>query len=306
MSPLLRRWWRVASTVVGRCEAIAIDWVVLTLGDRPRALEAAVDSLVGRSRGVLSRVIVVANGGHVDGLDALDDVSVIRSAENLGVPGGREFGEKKSEADLVGFLDDDAELLSDDMAQTLEAFRIDRKLGAVSLRLVDESGSTSRRHVPRVGKKGMDDSGDVPTFLGGACIIRRAAYEEVGGYFTELFYGHEEIELSWRLIDAGWSIRYLADVEVFHPRTEISRHAEGWFLTGRNRVWIARRTLPWPVALLHVAMWLVVGAARAPKGDCRAGYLRGWWSGWRGSIDHRPIRWSTVWRLTRLGRAPVV
>ena len=77
-------------------------------------------------------------------------------------------------------------------------------------------------------------------------------------------------------------------------------------MTGRNRVWIARRTLPWPIALLHVTFWFMVGVARAPKGDCRASYLRGWWSGWRGRIEHRPIRWSTVWKLTRLGRPPVI
>ena len=130
-------------------------------------------------------------------------------------------------------------------------------------------------------------SGEVAYFLGGACAIRREAYEQVGGYFTELFYGHEEIELSWRLIDAGWTIRYLADVEVFHPRTEIGRHADGWRLTGRNRVWIARRTLPWPVALIHVAAWLILGTARAPGGDCRRSYLAGWWSGWRGN-DRSP------------------
>jgi GT2 family glycosyltransferase len=176
----------------------------------------------------------------------------------------------------------------------------------VSLRLVDEDGATSRRHVPRAGNGDPGESGQVAYFLGGACAIRREAYDQVGGYFTELFYGHEEVELSWRLIDVGWTIRYLADVEVFHPRTEIGRHADGWRLTGRNRVWIARRTLPWPVAIVHVAAWLVLGAVRAPGGDCRRSYLRGWWSGWRGEIDRRPIRWSTVVKLTKLGRPPII
>jgi hypothetical protein len=62
-------------------------------------------------------------------------------------------------------------------------------------------------------------------FLGGACALRREAYDSVGGYFTELFYGHEELELSWRLIDAGWMIEYLDDVRVTHPKTDISRHS---------------------------------------------------------------------------------
>jgi GT2 family glycosyltransferase len=282
-------------------KATKLVWVVLTMADRPAELDRAIASL---AEGACRRTVVVSSGGGSI-TSTPDNVRVLDLPINLGVPGGRNSGVNCTDEELVGFLDDDAELHGD-ADGVRKAFESDPRLGAVALRLVDEDGVTARRHIPKAGGRAPDVSGEVAYFLGGACAIRRSAYEEVGGYFTELFYGHEEIELSWRLVDAGWSIRYLADVEVFHPRTEISRHAGGWFMTGRNRVWIARRTLPWPIALLHVAFWLVVGAARAPKGDCRAGYLRGWRSGWRDRIEHRPIRWSTVWKLTRLGRPPVI
>jgi len=247
---------------------------------------------------------VVANGVTLAG-GVAERIELFETERNLGVPGGRDLGLRASVEGIVGFLDDDAELLGDPTG-IVEAFDSDERLGAVALRLVDERGETARRHVPHAGANAPAADSSVAYFLGGACAIRRGAYEEVGGYFTELFYGHEEIELSWRLIDAGWRIRYLADVEVFHPRTEISRHPDGWRLTGRNRVWIARRTLPWPIAFVHVLTWLVLGAARAPRGACRSSYLRGWWSGWRGPIERRPIAWSTVWRLTRLGRPPII
>ena len=280
-----------------------LRWVVLTMGDRSGQLERAMQSLTSETG--VARPIIVNNGGGTHPLLEFPSAGVIELSENLGVPGGRDLGLRSSDSIIVGFLDDDA-ALSSGPERIIEAFEADPGLGVVALRLVDEDGETARRHLPRVASGGSSVGGEVAYFLGGACAIRRSAYEEVGGYFTELFYGHEEIELSWRLIDAGWSIRYLADVEVFHPRTEISRHAEGWLMTGRNRVWIARRTLPWPVALVHVTFWLAAGVVRAPKGDCRSGYLRGWWSGWRGQIDHRPIRWSTVWKLTLLGRPPVI
>jgi len=281
--------------------ATDLVWVVLTTVDRPAELDRAIASLSEDAR---QPILVISNGGGSI-TPKHDNVRVLEEPVNLGVPGGRHRGVTCTNEEFVGFLDDDAELRGD-VNRVREAFDSDQRLGAVALRLVDEDGRTARRHIPRAGGKAPDVGSEVAYFLGGACAIRRSAYEEVGGYFTELFYGHEEIELSWRLIDAGWSIRYLADVEVFHPRTEISRHADGWLMTGRNRVWIARRTLPWPVALVHVSFWLVVGAARAPKGDCRSGYLRGWWSGWRGQIEHCPIRWLTVWKLTRLGRPPVI
>ena len=207
------------------------EWVILTMGDRGDQLRSAIGSLT-------SAVTVVVNGGTID--ESLDQVGVVVLPENAGVPGGRDAGVRATSGDIVGFLDDDAEFRGD-VARVVDAFDADPGLGAVALRLVDEQGETARRHVPRPGGRHPERSGEVALFLGGACAIRREAYEQVGGYFTELFYGHEEVELCWRLVDAGWRIRYLADVEVFHPRTTIERHPAGWELTGRNRVLIARR-----------------------------------------------------------------
>jgi hypothetical protein len=288
----------------------AIDWVVLTTGDRPGPLHAALSSLCAdlpaADAGGAGEVVLVANGAgsSIEGSTGTC-ARVVACVENLGVPGGRDAGMRACTAEVVGFLDDDAVLEPGGSARIAEEFRRDERLGAVALRVVDEGGAATRRHVPRIGGAAPSTSTDVVHFVGCAHALRRAAYEDVGGYFTELFYSHEEIELCWRLIDAGWRVRYLADVGARHPRTEISRHARGWELTGRNRVLIARRTLPWPIAVAHVLSWLVLGLVRAPGGT-RSSYLRGWWSGWRRPVDRRPIAWATVWRLGRLGRFPVV
>jgi len=281
-------------------ESIAVEWVLLTTGDRPEAHVEAVQSVL--LDGGLA--ILVANGCGSDGIDVPAEVAIVESGRNLGVPGGRDLGVRESGTPIVGFLDDDAILGRGATERICEVFAADDRVGAVSLHLVDEAGVTARRHVPRRGSAGAGESGEVVTFLGGASAIRRAAYNDVGGYFTDLFYGHEELELSWRLIDAGWSIRYLADVDVFHPKTDISRHADGWRLTGRNRVWIARRTLPWAIAIVHVISWLFLGLVRAPSG-CRCSYAMGWLLGWRGNVGRNPIRWSTVRRLGQLGRLPI-
>lgn len=279
--------------------AATIDWVLLTMGDRPNELDRAIESIDSTNN-----VYVIVNGSDLPSVALPAGAKVDVVGSNLGVPAGRDRGFGRTTADLVGFLDDDAVLSAGAADRIVAAFDADPQLAAVSLRLIDEDGGTARRHVPRRRRDGVEHSGPVATFLGGASVLRRAAYEEAGGYFTELHYGHEELELSWRLIDAGWSIRYLAEVEVFHPRTDISRHADGWRLTGRNRVWIARRTLPWPVAVVHVISWLALGLRRAPSG-CRISYLSGWLSGWRGSIDRTPISWATVRQLGRIGRLPI-
>ncbi len=284
-----------------------ISWVILTMGDRIDELRRALESV--ESQDVAGEIIVVANGGRDTTVPPplRQSVTVKSLVRNVGVPAGRDAGLAAASASIVGFLDDDAELRNADAAsRILRVFESDPLIGAITLRIVDENGRTARRHVPRVGHSGWDRPGDVVTFLGGASILRREAYERAGGYWGELFYAHEELDLAWRLHDLGYTVRYLADVEVAHPATPISRHPDGWWRTGRNRVMIARRNLPWAIALPHVLIWLVVGWLRAPAGSCRRRYRQGWLAGWRVSVPRHPMRWRTVWRLTTLGRPPLV
>ena len=281
-----------------------ITWVILTQGDRPDELDRAIDS-IGPGDG--ADVLVVVNADESATAPTRDDVRVIVTGTNLGVPGGRDLGVANTDAPVIGFLDDDAELASPDAhARILAAFDDNPDLAAVPLRIVDEEGDAARRHVPRVGTRGEATGGPVATFLGGASAIRRSAYEQAGGYWPELVYAHEELDLSWRLHDAGWSVVYLADVVVEHPRLPISRHADGWLRTGRNRVMVARRNLPWVLALPHVLIWLGLGLRRTPDRTCRSAYWNGWRQGWREPVERRPIGWRTIWRLARAGRPPII
>ena len=285
----------------------SIDWVVLTMGTRPTEFDRAVES-IERQRGeqIEARPVVVSNGADLSELrTSRPEALLVELDENVGIPGGRNRGVDECATPIVGLLDDDAELDPQVSEQVLAAFEADPRLGAVALRLVDERGDTTRRHIPRPGRRSASRGGEVVYFVGAAHAIRVEAFHQVGGYYADLWYGHEEIELCWRLIDGGWSVRYLADAVAFHPKTTISRHRDGWSNTGRNRVRIARRTLPWPIAFAHVITWLVLGTVRAPRG-CRGPYVRGWMTGWRDDVSHNPIQWRTVWRLSRLGRPPVI
>jgi mycofactocin glycosyltransferase len=49
-----------------------------------------------------------------------------------------------------------------------------------------------------------------------ALFCRVAALEEVGGFDPNLRYG-EDVDLIWRLLDAGWTCRYHPEVVVQHP-----------------------------------------------------------------------------------------
>lgn len=55
-----------------------------------------------------------------------------------------------------------------------------------------------------------------------ALLLRRQAFDEVGGFDEKLFLYGEDVDLSWRLRAAGWKLRYLPSARVVH---DSYRHA---------------------------------------------------------------------------------
>lgn len=78
-------------------------------------------------------------------------------------------------------------------------------------------------------------------------------------------------------------------------------------MTARNRVWLAKRHLPAALVPVYLASWAAYTLVRRPSS---AG-LKAWWAGFFEGVrvpcpPRRPMRWRTVWRMTRLGRPPVI
>lgn len=282
-----------------------VSCIVLTRGDRPEELVRCLRS-VREQAGVAVELVLVGNGCSVDPTAA--DVT-LALPENLGIPEGRNRGAEVATGEVLWFLDDDARAEDPGLAAGTAVAFTDPAVAVVAMRVVDEKGRTQREHVPRIGSGTADAAGPVTSFLGGACAIRRTAFERLGGLPAPFFYALEETDFAWRAIDAGWRVEYRPDLRVVHPHGESRlRHPSFHSATARNRVWLARRNLPAPLALLYVLDWLVITAVRSWRrpADLRA-VLAGTRSGVREAAGpRRPMAWRTAWRLTRLGRPPVV
>ncbi|MFC5908408.1 glycosyltransferase family 2 protein [Streptacidiphilus monticola] len=284
--------------------------VVITMGTRPKELGELLES-VAKQHGPAIETVVVAQGAPLPPLP--EGVRGVQLPENLGIPGGRNvgieaFGHNGRDVDVVLFLDDDGLLPLQDSGERLrELFAADPRLGIVSFRIVDEEGESQRRHVPRLRASDPLRGSKVTTFLGGASAVRTAVFEQAGQLPGEFFYAHEETDLAWRALDAGWDIRYAPDVVLRHPRTEPSRHATYHHNVARNRVWLARRNLPALLVPVYLGVWFLLTLARRPSKEALEAWLSGFRAGWREPAgERRPMRWRTVWRMTRLGRPPVI
>lgn len=277
---------------------------LLSMGNRPAELAVALEALRAQ-QGVEMDVVLVGNGWEPEGVP--DWVRTHHLPENIGVPAGRNLAASLTSGEYLFFYDDDGVLPSPHtLAEMVRRFEPD--VAVVQARGVDPTGVESpRRWVPRLRKGAELVGGDVAVFWEAMAMFRRRAFDEVGGWYAELFFGHEGTDMAMRLIDAGWRIRYEPDIIVHHPATPAARHSHHFFTTSRNRVWVARRNLPTPILPLYLTIWFAATALRAPSLDALGHVVRGHRAGWAVRVPggRDPISWRAVWRMTKLGRPPL-
>ena len=280
--------------------------VVLTMGKRPADLQRAIDSVLAQ-RDVSVDVVVVGNGWDPVGMPS--GVHKLGLPDNVGIPAGRNAGVPCVRGDLLFFLDDDASLADPYFLASIKGrFDSDPRLGLVQPRVEDPTGAQPPgRWVPRLLVGDRTRSSYATTLWEGATAIRRSAFDAAGGWPDEFFYGHEGIDLVWRVWDAGFTCWYAADLVVHHPVIDPLRHQEFYRMNARNRVWLARRNLPVVLEPLYVGSWVVLTLARVQDKDARGAWFTGLREGLRvDPVDRRTMSWRTVWRMTKAGRPPVV
>jgi GT2 family glycosyltransferase len=187
-------------------------------------------------------VIVVDNGSSDGSADAIaeghPEVHLVRSPRNLGAAGGRNLGircakERFGYTHLL-FLDDDSVVDERLAGELIAALREDSHAGmatpkAYRMDTADLIASAGGMRV-QLGRGWIRDIGagdrDVGQFeqgrtvescVGFAVMMRREALERCGG-FDESYnpYGWEEVDLSLRLRELGYSIRYVPSALCWH------------------------------------------------------------------------------------------
>jgi GT2 family glycosyltransferase len=280
--------------------------VLLTMGRRPADLRLALDSLLAQ-RGVELDIVVVGNTWEPEGLP--DGVRGVGSAENLGIPAGRNLGVPHTAGELLFFLDDDASLAAPDaLARVAERFDADPALGLLQLRVAPRDGGASARDwVPRLRVGDPARSSDVTAVWEGAVAMRRSVFEAVGGWPADFRFVHEGIDLGWRVMDAGHRVAYAGDVVALHPSPTGTPHGYSFYYGARNRVWLARRHLPVPLAVVYIANFALRTLPRLRSRANARDALRGYRDGLRGPGGGRkPLKARTLWRMTRAGRPPIM
>lgn len=282
--------------------------VILTMGQRPKELSKAISSVLAQ-RSVELNVVVVGNGWNPQGLPA--GVTGIYLEENVGIPAGRNVGAAYVSGDYLLFVDDDAEIANPNFVNSSIGMFLDRpELGLIQPRITDPSGKeTPRRWIPRLRKKSATDSSYVFSVLEAVVIFPRHVFLAAGGWGDVYFYAHEGIEMAWRVWNTGKRVWYAGDLSVHHEVSSPTRHKEYYRLNARNRVWLAKRNLPWLLIIPYVLTWTGVQLIRSIRtgGKGLGSWLQGWFTGWFTSAGERSaLSWKCVFTMAKYGRFPII
>lgn len=268
--------------------------------DRPAELGAALASAASE----VWEEIIVLDMASDPPLAPIPGVTLVRSDENVGVTAGRNRLLELTRSDVVLFLDDDAVLTSSPVEPLRRHFSDDQRLAVVAFAVRRADGSMVPSEYPFRGSP-VDPTSARPCayFVGCAYAARRSAVTEVGGYDEGFFYSTEEIDLSLRLLAAGWRLFYDPNLTVEHRPSSRGRSVAPRVpaLRLRNRIVLARRHLPVPAAALHLGAWggRTLREAIANKG-LRA-WLSAWPEGFRTPVDRQRLPWPRLVEIHRLG-----
>jgi N-acetylglucosaminyl-diphospho-decaprenol L-rhamnosyltransferase len=174
--------------------------------------------------------------------------------ENLGFAGGAVAGARESDAEVLFFLNPDAVPAPGCLDAIREAPDGWGAWQALVLQsggsLVNTSGNVV--HFLGFGWAGGHDApvasiGDAPVevgFASGAALaVRRAAWDQIGGFEPAFFMYGEDLDVSLRLRLAGWRIGMVPAARVEHDY-EFEKGDYKWFHLERNRWWIVLGTYP--------------------------------------------------------------
>ncbi len=179
--------------------------------------------------------VVVVDDGSVDGEKVVEiagryGAKLVSRASSAGPGAARMMAMELVSTPLVAFLDAGV-VPQQNWIHELRGHFVDEAVVAVAPRVRSVPGATVRDRYEQ--DQSPLDLGSRPAPVGpgrvvsyvpsAALVVRREAFLAAGGFDPSLRFG-EDVDLVWRLVAAGWVVRYDPSVEVTHaPRSSWRR-----------------------------------------------------------------------------------
>lgn len=217
------------------------------------------------------RVIVVDNGSQDRTADRISrdfpSVTLIRLDRNMGAA-ARNVGAQACNTPYVAFCDDDAWWEKCSLQRAVEMMDAHSRVAVLNARVLIGAeqredpicASMACSPLPSLGLPGKALAG----FLAGACVVRKQAFLEAGGYEPKFFIGGEEALLALDFLAQHWALVYAPQLIVHHYPSSKRNASLRRHLLLRNAFWVAWLRLPMTSALRQSLRLCVRGTAGLP------------------------------------------
>ncbi len=165
-------------------------------------------------------------------------VTVIANPTNTGYAGGYNEALQHIEADIYALVNSDIEVTESWLQPIIKTFREEPNTAIIQPKILDfnkkeyfEYAGAAGGYIDQYGypfcrgrlfdtiekDNGQYDSNTEIFWASGACFfIRSNVYNELKGFDTSFFAHQEEIDLCWRAINKGYTIKYVFASKVYH------------------------------------------------------------------------------------------
>jgi GT2 family glycosyltransferase len=262
-------------------------------------LGRCLDSLE-RDSSAEAEVIVIDNGpegGEIEEARAREIVKVLGEGTNLGYARGSNLGASRATGDVLFFLNPDTVVEPGTLAVLVERLE-EESIGIVMprLRLLGEPELLNSRgatvHLSgiawsdgfRAPAASLDGPREITYANGSVLAIRRALFQELGGFTDEYFIYLEDLELGWRARMRGLRIVLDPEGDVLHDYEHRRNPTKNYFMERNRLIFIG--TAYSVRLLLLLAPVLAAAEAGLLVISQREGWLRDKLRGWAWCARH--------------------
>lgn len=204
--------------------------IIIICKNELNRLDKTIDSMI-KSKNNYSYEIILIDDGSTDGCcdfirnnpEKYNQIRIF-TGNNFGIAAGRNIGAFLSKGDYLFFFDAHIEVEDywiDNLINDMLKFKADA-ITPIVLDMDDKSimgcGATWDEYMNYQWLTNIDDNGmEVPFMPGGACVIKKSIFEEVGGFDKHYGpWGYEDQEMSLKLWLFGYKIVGDTNVKIAH------------------------------------------------------------------------------------------
>lgn len=221
-------------------------------------LHHALVSLQKAMKGIRGEIIVVDNASDDGSLEMVRrrfaNVHLIASKTNLGFARANNLGLKRARGKFLLLINPDTIVQEDTLRVMLKFFAENPDVGLAGCKILNPDGSfqlACRRSFPRpwvaltkmtglsalfprsrfFGKYNLtylnpDETYELDAVSGSFMMLRREAYERVGGLDEDFFMYGEDLDWCYRIQQSGWKNYYVHTTQIIHYKGESTKRSD--------------------------------------------------------------------------------